>query len=223
MDSEQLVMSITPPRRPGAVSLHIRLNATETATAKGDTALKTTTEPTNGRSRQPRKGMRVSRRVRVAIPLATAAAALSVASTAWACTYFSGQTYFDNPATTGTLEQTDELPSTWKPKVLTNSTLVVWGKGVPAGENYPSSPWKVVASAFGQCCGSGTGAITPVGSTYTFTQSPTGTVAQLGPTPSSGTNAAKAPGISGTYSVCWLYGDRSGKALNPATLTTVNR
>ncbi len=154
--------------------------------------------------------MRLSRRVRVAIPLATAAAALSVASTAWACTYFSGQTYFDDPATTGTLEQTDTKSASM------NSKLVVWGKGVAASDNYPTSPWRVVASPFGQCCGSGTTDITTK-KDFTFTLNPSPGVAQLGPT----TDAypAKAPGNKGTFSVCWLYGDQTGKALNPATLT----
>ncbi len=174
--------------------------------------MKTATEPTNGRSRQGRKSRRLSTRIRVAIPLATAAAALSVASTAWACTYFSGQTYFDNPATT-TLDQ--GLEKSVSSRSTTN--LRIWGKGVPASENYPTSPWKVVASPFGQCCGSGTTRLDP--NNYTFKQYPSPSVAQLGPT----TNATVSGKLGrGTFSVCWLYGDETGKALNPATLTVTN-
>lgn len=156
-------------------------------------------------------------RVRVGIPLATAAAALSVASTAWACTYFSGQTYFDDPATTGTLEQNDTKSA------KKGSGLVVWGKGVAATDDYPSSPWRVVASPQGQCCGSGTTDITKK-KDYTFTLDPSPGVAQLGPTLKDSTGYdATAPAGTGTYSVCWLWGDSTGKALNPATLTVTNR
>lgn len=174
--------------------------------------METTTEPTNGRPRQRRRSWRVSARVRVAIPLATAAAVLSVASTAWACTYFAGQTYFDNPATT-TLDE--GLEKSVSSRSTTN--LRIWGKGVGASDNYPTTPWKVVASPFGQCCGSGTTRLDT--KDYTFTQNPSPSVAQLGPT----TNATVAGKLGrGTFSVCWLNGDQTGKALNPATLTVTN-
>lgn len=176
--------------------------------------METTTEPTNGRPRQRRRSWRVSARVRVAIPLATAAAVLSVASTAWACTYFSGQTYFDDPATT-TLDE--GLSKSVRKSSTAN--LRIWGKGVAASDNYPTSPWKVVASPFGQCCGSGTTRLTPTLHNYTFTLAPSPGVAQLGPT----TDATVSGKLgTGTFSVCWLYGDQTGKALNPATLTVTN-
>ncbi len=146
-------------------------------------------------------------RVRVGIPLATAAAVLSVASTAWACTYFAGQTYFDDKATAGLDQKTTTSISKTK-----GPAFIVWGNGVAASENYPSSPWRVVASLENQCCGSGT---TRLSGDYTFTQYPSPGVAQLGPT----TDATVSPLSTGSYSVCWLYGDRSGKALNPASLT----
>lgn len=171
----------------------------------------TATEPTNGRSRQRRKTTWVSMRVRVAIALATAAVALSVASAAWACTYFAGQTYFDDPATVGTLEEGYSASVSSRDRT---AKLSIWGKGVPASENFPTSPWKVVASPFGQCCGSGTTRLDP--SDYTLTQDPSPGVAQLGPT----TNATTYGKLGrATFSVCWLWGDQTGKALNPATLT----
>lgn len=154
--------------------------------------------------------MRISMRARVGIPLATAAAALSVASTAWACTYFSGQTYFDDPATAGTLEEGLEKSASSR----STTNLSLWGKGVAASDNYPTSPWKVVASPFGQCCGSGTTRLDP--NDYTFKQDPSPSVAQVGPT----TDATVSGKLGrGTFSVCWLYGDQTGQALNPATLT----
>lgn len=154
-------------------------------------------------------------RVRVGIPLATAAAVLSVASTAWACTYFAGQTWFDDPATAGL----DQKLETEASKNAEAPEITVWGNGVDASENYPEAPWRVVASLENQCCGSGTNAITPPDPDpgYTFTQDPSPGVAQLGPT-----DDATVDNMStGTFSVCWLYGDETGKALNPASLTVI--
>lgn len=178
--------------------------------------METATEPTNGRSR----GTRVSRRVRIAIPLATAAVALSVVSAAWACTTFKGQTYFNWPTL-------DDLESVKKGSRLPG----IWGKGVVSGDNYPTDNWRVVASAEGQCCGSGTNDVTNKDHPFTLTLSPPPEYegAQLGPTPDYDSDPlltdpqwAKAPAGTGTFSVCWLRGDRTGKALSPAVLTTTN-
>lgn len=88
--------------------------------------------------------MKIRRRTRIAVPLAILAVALATASTAWACTSLSGQTYIDGLSYNTTVQSGD-------------NTLLVEGDGVQAytgqAGTWPAdgTVWDAVAGNSG-CC-----------------------------------------------------------------------